>query len=246
MPRLPTFLVAAAVALAPACASAGPGGIDLSWGDCGAFGQLEHDFACNTNVAVHSMIGSALAPLPMPQLQGQVAILDLITNQPALSPWWQMGAGECRWPSGFSPLNGVYNFVGMSHCGDAWGAAAEGSVLYQSGSFDPNRARMRTMCAIPTSVAIDDVTEYYLFKLSFTSTRTVGIGACTGCADGACIVLKYVVLTQPAGVGDYTLTSPIQRAHVLWQGGGAGVVGGCPGATPARASTWGSVKSLYR
>ena len=70
--------------------------------------------------------------------------------------------------------------------------------------------------------------------------------SCAGCTDGACIVLNSIQLTQPIGVGDYTISNPILRNWVQWQGGATTITGGCPLATPTRSTTWGSVKSLYR
>jgi hypothetical protein len=53
-------------------------------------------------------------------------------------------------------------------------------------------------------------------------------------------------VTQPAGVGDYTISNTLNRNWVQWQGGAVNVTGGCPAATPTQNRTWGSVKSLYR
>jgi hypothetical protein len=89
-------------------------------------------------------------------------------------------------------------------------------------------------------------------QVIINNAKTTGTGSCAGCTDGACIVLNSVKVTQPATVHqDYTITNPLGRAYVLWQAGGAnpgsGPNGtGCPGATPTRNETWGSVKSLYR
>jgi hypothetical protein len=109
----------------------------------------------------------------------------------------------------------------------------------------PNRARIRTICAIPGSTSINGTDEYYFFKVSINNTRSTGNGSCAGCSDGACIVLNSIQVTQTAGVGDYTLTNPLTPQHIQWQGGG-NIGGQCPAATPARSATWGSVKSLYR
>jgi len=73
----------------------------------------------------------------------------------------------------------------------------------------------------------------------------VGTGSCAGCTDGACIVFTSQKLTEPLGVGDYTITSPALRQYVTFQSGGA-LGGGCPAVVPTQNRTWGSVKSLYR
>jgi 4-alpha-glucanotransferase len=110
-----------------------------------------------------------------------------------------------------------------------------------------NRARIRTVCAIVGTTSIDHVSEYYVFRVSIANVSTTGTGSCEGCTDGACIVLNRIRLTQPSGVGDYTITTPLARAHVLWQAGGSQIGGlGCPGQLPVRKATWGAVKSMYR
>jgi hypothetical protein len=86
------------------------------------------------------------------------------------------------------------------------------------------------------------------FRIS--NAHTVGAGSCSGCTDGACIVLGGVQLVQPVGVGDQNINTPLHSQYVMWQPTGSSVTGpfgtGCPAATPARNTTWGALKSLYR
>ena len=61
------------------------------------------------------------------------------------------------------------------------------------------------------------------------------------------IVLDQIKLTQPVGVGDLLLAAPADRQWIVWQCGFLGEYwsfAGCP--TPARPTTWGQVKALYR
>ena len=50
----PRVFLALACSLTLATA-ARAGGINLSWNDCGTFGQNVETFACNTNVGVHTL-----------------------------------------------------------------------------------------------------------------------------------------------------------------------------------------------
>jgi hypothetical protein len=59
-------------------------------------------------------------------------------------------------------------------------------------------------------------------------------------------VFNSILLTQPAGQGDQTVSNTLDRNWVQWQAGAASIAGGCPQATPTQNRTWGSVKSLYR
>jgi hypothetical protein len=239
---LPAFvrLLVVAAFLATASTAHAQGGINLSWNDCGSFGTLNRTFACNTNIGSHTMVGSVVSGIAMPQLNGQSSVLDMVSTRPTLSPWWQIGATGCR-PS--SAMSADFDFVSMFNCLDPWGGQALGGLNYQPGFGSPNRARIRTVCAIPGSTAITGSDEYYAFKIIFTNTQTTGTGSCPGCTDPVCFLFNSIMLTQPAWVGDYTITTPISRNIVTWQSAN---MMQCYPFDPVRNTTWGSVKTLYR
>jgi hypothetical protein len=240
-----TLLIAGAL-LCLGVSLASAGGINLSWTDCGAFGQLQKNSACNTNTGANTVVGSAISPNVIPQCVAMSAVLDLQTNQAALTPWWGFGTGGCRSgpPSALSPS---FDFTTSTFsCNDPWGGVAAGGSDYATGGGGPNRARIRLVCAVAAPIAVDDVTENYYFKVTYNMSKTVGTGACAGCTDGACIVFNSIELDQQPGLGNTEISNPIDRQYVLWQAGGGVTPGGCPQATPSRNTTWGSVKSLYR
>jgi hypothetical protein len=243
MKRLLTLLACAALTLVATSAFAG--GINLSWVDCGAFGALQRNFACNTNSGLNSAVASVVTGVDMAQLNGQASVLDMQTNQAALSNWWQFNSPGCRFASP-ALIAGNFDFTANINCLDPWGGTASGGLNYSPGFGGPNRARIRTVCAIIGSTGITGVDEYYMFKVNISNARSTGAGACAGCTDGACIVFNSILVTQPAGVGDYTISNTLLRNWVQWQGGAVNVTGGCPAATPTQNRTWGSVKSLYR
>jgi hypothetical protein len=237
------FLTSALLVVA---AVANAGGINLAWNDCGAAGQVSKTFACNTNNLLGAiMIASAVSPIDMPQFVGEESEMLIQTDQPAISPWWQLQSGGCR---GITAVACGFDFTGGPFtCIDPWSGAAAGGMNYIAGFGAPNRAQLRTIGAIPGNTQIDNVTEYYIFKITLLGAKTTGTGACAGCTDGACVVLKQINLVQQAGApgGDHLMTNPIFRQYVTWQAGGA-LGGECPGVTPTQNRTWGSVKSLYR
>jgi hypothetical protein len=242
------LMAGALLALTAGLASA-QGGINLSWTDCGTFGALQKNFACTSNTTNPGaiIVGSAVTGVQMDQLNGQASVLELQINQPSLDNWWHFETGGCR----VGGVTANFDFTASSNCLDPWTGAAAGGVSYTAGYNGPNRARIRTVCAIPGSTGITGTDEYYFFKVTILNNKTVGNGSCVGCLDGACIVFDSINVTQPLGVGDYTISAPINRAYVQWQGGASGVGqgpngSGCPGATPTHSRTWGSVKSLYR
>jgi len=239
------MVLAAAVFFGFVDSARAAGGINLSWNDCGVTGTLQKTFACSGCTLTGAiMVASAETCSEMPQLNGEESFLDVETNQAALSPWWHMEVGGCRGPTSISVS---LDFTGGPFtCLDPWSGQASGGMTYTAGYGGANRARIHTVGAIPDSAGITGIDEYYFFKLTLLAQKSTGNGSCAGCTDGACIVLNSIKLTQQAGApgGDLTLANPLIRNYVTWQLGGASI--GCPGATPTRDRTWGSVKALYR
>jgi len=246
MKRLLTLsktLLATAALTALVTSAVHAGGINLSWTDCGVAGTPNRTSACNSNTGANTLIASAIAPVVMDQLNGMAGVMDLQTNQASLSPWWHLETGGCRGTS----LSFNFNFAGGPFtCFDIWAGGASGGINATAAFGGPNRMRIRAVCAVPGSVPADNVSEMYIYSLLINMAKTTGTGNCAGCTDGACIVLNSIQLTQPIGVGDYTLANALNNNFVTWQSGGGGIAGGCPQAVPTQNKTWGSVKSLYR
>jgi len=239
-----TLLLAGAL-LALTAVTASAQGLNLSWGDCGTSGTLQRNFACNTNAGTaNTMVGSVIVGgSDMNQLNGHEGVADMQTNQAALSPWWLIGGAGCR---AASTVTGNFDFTANVNCLDIWAGGGFGGVNYVGPFGPPNRARFRTVWAVDPPVSITGTDEYYVLRLTFNNSKSTGLGSCAGCLDGACIVLNSIKMTQPlAANDDRTITNSADRQFVQWQGGG-GLGGQCPGATPTKSATWGSVKSLYR
>lgn len=230
---------------APAIVSA-QGGVNLSWDDCGAAGVEVKYFACDTNAGSSTLYVSAIAPVPMPQLNTVEVAIDIIQSQPTLSDWWQMQAGGCRTQS----LTGVFDFTGGPFsCRDIWGGTAAGGISYTPSYNGPNRPRIRGVAAVPGSVSADNSTEMYVFAFRMSHQRSAGEGACAGCTDKACFVLGYVRLTQPFGIGDEVIAHGLSRQWTFWRCPGIyGSEGNCTFScsVPVVKPSWGGIKSLYR
>lgn len=232
-------LLLTCIACAALATTASAGGMNLAWNDCGAFGQSNETFACNTNSGFHTLIASFVPPADM-SLFGTDLTIFLSTSQPALSPWWNMTTTTgCR-PTAFS-TNSIFT-SGPFNCVDPWNGSAAGGQLYTYQYLgDLQTARIRANNAVPGSVPVLAGTEYYDMNLLIGNQKTVG-GACAGCADGICIVLQTMTLAGPSGNPLYVLTSPVVSQFVTFQSSAPS----CPAATPTRSSTWGQLKSLYR
>jgi len=222
-------------------------GINLSWSDCGAAGQLNATFDCNSNAgAPFTAVGSFIPPAGIANFLGIAAQIDITTDQATLPDWWQHGTGFCRGTTGLA-VN--FDFTsGPFTCTDFFGGQAAGGFAYDVGFGNPNRARFRIQCAVPidNKGPVDPANEYYAFKANFLRPKTTGAGSCAGCSNPACLVLNEIQLFQPPdAANDPRITNPASRQYITWQTPPTGPAG-CPLTTPTRNSTWGQVKSLYR
>lgn len=253
MRRLALFLL---LLVSATVVHAGP--VNLRWTDCwGDGGPMNMSFACDTNLGTHWMVGSFVSPQAVQGVNGNEISIDLAVAGGSLPPWWQFkNTGSCR-PTSLSfsavvPASAV-------NCRDWTGGAAVGGIAaYYVDFWGPGSARVLIAMAVPSASAADIVAnqEYFSFVLSINHAKTVGTGACAGCDLGACIALKTIRLTTnnltPVTLSPGTGSIGSDDRLVTWQGG-AGVVSqpnpaylNCPLATPARTSTWGAVKALYR
>jgi len=225
-------------------------GINLSWNDCGTFGQDIETFVCNTNNGVHTLVASFVQSTPITQMNALESQIDLQVADAALVPWWDFTAATgCR----KTLFNASADFVsGPYNCVDPWQGQATGGQDFTPNFGAPNRARIRIIFAVPpgSEFPIDDVSQYYGYKVVIKNTKTVGTGSCGGCSTPACIVLDYIRIDQPPGVGDYVITQPLERFNVGWQcpsypsTEGLVCFNSCP--VPAKRPSWGGIKSLYR
>jgi len=247
-------VTAAVLAVALTSTSAPAEGLNLSWDDCGTHGVQQRAFACDTNAGSNTIVGSFVAGAYLTAVTGAEAVMDLNSSSPALPNWWMQRTGSCRAGS----LNGNFDFTaGPFNCFDYWQGGAIGAITQDPP--DGNRVRIKGVFALPTDDSrigpIAEGTEVYAFKAVITNARTTGLGACSGCDAGACIVFHHILLYQPPpDHSNYYLSAPADRQFVTWQ---------CPGdiqivdpgigqfchldcPTPAGSRTWGQIKQLYR
>lgn len=249
------ILCAALLVTTAGLASAGTGGaINLGWLDCPNQGSyaLTRTFACNTNTGGgHIMIGTFVAPAAgFPATTGFASVMDLQTAG-AAAPWWDLRASL---PAGCRPasMTSSFDFTGgPGNCFDYWQGGAVGG--HSANQPAGNRVRLLATAALPAGdsriVPIDPGTEVYTFRLTLNNAKTVGLGACGGCSQEACIVFNSMLVTQVPGTpgGNTTISLPGTAAHVIWQGWTTGVpTEQCPALTPAKSRTWGSIKAIYR
>ena len=102
------------------------------------------------------------------------------------------------------------------------------------------------MAAFLSAALLDPAATYYAARLVIRHTLTTGTTVCAGCSGPACLVLNSILLRRQPGAigGDVAVTTPGpgDANWATWQGG----AGANCASVPARAVTWGRVKSLYR
>lgn len=246
-------------------ASAASAQINLAWRNChavtaGTTSALQNvSYACDGNGLPNSNqqrgVMSFLAPPNVTQFVGTQMVLDIQTDQASLPDYWRLGLGECRDGSFAFPvsLSGVGN---TTTCRNPWaGGGLGGGFQYTSEFESPARARVLMAFARDTEVPLIANQQYIAGMFTIDTIKdfddgSIGTGQCDGCAAPACLVLNEVDVLQTAGQTPpaqdiYVLTAQATRRWVTWQGG-AVPGGGCPGATPSKSATWGSVKALYR
>ena len=233
------------LAMTASIAGAAPG-MSLRWDACfGDGGTTNRNFACNTNVGVHSLRGSFVVG-DDPQLtyvfraSGIAAVVDIATASTVLPGWWEIkNPGSCRQ---FALSIQAYDGV---HCFDwALGQASMFIAGYDHGVPAPNAARIKILNAVVVDdLELDGGKEYTAFALNINNAGTVGT-TCSGCTVPACIELKRIQVDGRTSL-PLVLTGPANQSshYVTWQGG-AGA--NCPAVTRTTVSSWSEVKSLYR
>jgi hypothetical protein len=229
-------LVGILVALSAGSAMAA--GTNLAWNDClSGGGLLDRTVAC-TNTGTGTMYASFVPPAGVNDCGATDAAIDVVTPNPMVTGSWWL-AGTIRWGAA----------IGSSGSGACPGWADAAPTGGQP--FGPNiaqtvpggnRLRIRfVISTLPTEEqALDSAIEYHNHTVSLKfSSGTLNNAECTA---GAAIGVTRLEIQSPT-VATIALTSPQQTNCITFRGGG-GLT--CPGATPVKKATWGSIKALYR
>ncbi len=242
-------LVACALATTALPATSAPA-INLAWNDCidGATATLNKNFACDTNDGADVMFASYIAPDSIRYFSSVECSFEFLQQDcEATVAWWHIqGAGQCR--NGAGVLNG--DFASSTNACVDYGAVAVGGLsafAYDVGN--PGRSVGGGIVAVttPNRGELTPEAHYYGLSLRISHLKTVGTDPCAGCSVPMCIRLTRVRIRQYLGGGPtpVDITTIGTRAYVTFQSSGDAICA-ADGCTPARRSTWGSVKALYR
>lgn len=218
------------------------GGINLFWDDCSVAGLRLRTFACNTNTGpAFTMVFSVIPSVEMPQFVAADLRIDALVQAATLPPWWQAATGQCR--AGAISASFDPNTFPNLDCPDIWGGALPLFAQQIEPGYLANAFRIRAAGALAAPSPITAAmlgTELNVCTVSILRSHSTGADACAGCLAGVCFVGTQCVLQQPAGVGDYYVTTPATNNFIDFQ------ISTYECYTPTRNRTWGAVKGLYR
>jgi hypothetical protein len=226
------------------------GGVNLAWGTlCYTENRVSStNFACdvNTSAGDRTMTVSFMLDWPMPDMIGVDWRIVGQSDAPDLPDWWKLGAApECR--AGMVTFNSDYAAVGDEICMDWTAAAGSGPTNYTwAGNQVSFEARTAIASSSPYAAAAGQ--EYYAGGVTILNGRTVGQDACAGCAVGMTFFLETVTATGDLGHEEY-LQFPLPGGNqgLCWNDPQSYPFGWvCDQVVPARNTTWGRVKGLYR
>lgn len=246
-----SLLLVASAPLASAQVIGSPGGVNFSWDDCAAAGVVAaKTFACGVNTGASRMVVSFDPSQQLNDFIGVEVVIDLQSDTPALPDWWQFfNTGSCRQ----NALNAGFDWSVLPSVGSACADPYEGTISLGGlaaycvvgancvdAPTDLAKARIKVGAAVADGHVITADTEYYAAYVTMTNVKTVGTGACAGCATGVTIVLNEVKAAGLSGpyIRNYL---PMQNQCLTFNSGTVPCA-----SLPARNTTWGQVKSLYR
>jgi hypothetical protein len=242
------------------------GGVNLTWStSCWTNDPVVlKSFACNTNASKSwAMTASFMPDADVTDFVGIEMWLEGLSYLTTLPDWWKVGSCGARTASFHADKSGAADEV----CVDWASAGVCEEFTY---TWDTNRAHVYAAAVLDTNHPAELLAgvEYYAGTVQIQNGATVGTGSCGGCSTGMKWGLAEIDVLQRDGTRT-RLTYPLGGGNqcIDWQSTGAFV-----GCTPicvvpfcvapsrnslatltapcqpvrARASTWGSIKSLYR
>jgi hypothetical protein len=232
--------------------------VRLRWNNCFGVGTnaINKNYLCDgsLNGVPQRGVFSFTSPASMNEFVGIQGVLDFTTTEAQLPDWWRLGVGECR--EGNFNYPGSFTGVGnTTTCLNPWTGANTGggwAYYYQNKGDNPDTptpwpgyGRIKFAFARDNSKVLVNGTHYVAGVFSIDTFGDDG--SCAGCALPACLVQNSVELYQVSGSPpqDIYYLSAGANSYITWQGG-AVPGSGCPGSTPSKSKTWGSVKALYR
>jgi hypothetical protein len=245
-------LGAALLAFVSGAGAAQAAGIAATWNRCQEDGGSTVRFVpCNSNTGKNEIVSAFSPPAGITSLRQVVATYRICPTSHTLPAWWDFfNPGSCRQSSlQWAP----YGYSSTGTCVDPWdGVPVTGSVVSygpEPGS-DLYRLVAETHTVDGSGVAVDPydgLQSYEAVRLAIDYAGTTGDGACAGCLQPVVLMLTQLELKMADGSPSIMLTTNYSgygtSTPLNWQPNSGPY---CLYTVPTRASTWGSLKSLYR
>ncbi|MBI5170946.1 MAG: hypothetical protein HZA61_15760 [Candidatus Eisenbacteria bacterium] len=236
---------ALACALALVAGPAFADDLSLRWNECPEGGGLaQRTSGCGNPLAVEHLVTSLQLSAPVDSVVAIEMVVDLVSSSATLPDWWQFGSGGCN--SG--ALSASADFSALGACSDPFsgtGVAVVQTWFVTQPRGGANMARMIVTTSVLASqqTTIGAGAPYYGADIRMTHARSSGASACAGCATAVCLVFNSAQLIRhPAAVPAEVTVLPSGASNTAaWQGN----FSNCS-LVPARNTTWGAIKSLYR
>jgi hypothetical protein len=252
---VPALLLALALTSVAPAPAAGGGALNFSWspdGNCVHPLVTNRTFACNTNSASFTAVGSVhLLYDAVPQFWGIEATISCQSEGP-LPAWWQAyDSGSCRATSAMARTTSV----AAGGCKNPWPVTPMGGISAWQTALNPpsghvlpaNRLLIQVVFVMPTTrIDLGANQEFNAFQLVLDANHAVddpaaGIVACAGCGMGVALTLSWMNLFYGSS-SVVAIASPHVDNCITWQSSAAE----CWNSTPARNTTWGAIKAFYR
>jgi len=260
--RKSVLMAGALLALTATAAAAD--GTEIAWTACrgsvAPVAAITRTLACTaTTTTSGSSVFPSFVVSGTTALLAANVIVDYQVADIAMPCWWDFGTSaspNLRFPALI--IDDVAPGVDATDpdnvfeigCGGSSGFYFNGKSGGAGGGINPdlsgNRRRIKAAAFLPGVTGADasgNGIQQHTVRIRITNQFTGG--GCLGCLTPACLIVNEILLEQVLPAPDVSLVSPVSAGSniISWQGG---VGTDCPGATPTRNATWGSVKALYR
>lgn len=221
--------------------------LHLRWNECALGGGLAQRVSgCNNPLAVEHLLAGFELSAAVDSVVALEIVIDVVVESASLPSWWQFQPGGCN----AGALTASADFSGFGACADPFESQAV--ALVQTWAPGQPRGASNTSRLIVTSSVLASqranlgpATPYYAADVRFAHSRSSGAGVCSGCPVPGCLVLNSVQLIRHPGAVPASVFVQASGSGspnwAAWQGSFSECA-----LVPARNTTWGAIKSLYR
>jgi hypothetical protein len=236
-------VVAYTIAATSASTCAHAAGLSIAWEDCRlGSGLANQAYGCQSELVELQLYPAFVLEADVDSVYAFELVIDVDVAAAELPAWWRMESGGCR-ANGWSA-----DITAASSCGDPWQgqgvAAFQGWLPGEPGGVARHGRLLIAVAASPgTWATLAPDVAWTAARVLLRTNKTL---TCGGCSTPACLVFNSILLRRLPGTSVETVTLSVPESagaeRISWQGGS----GADCQSVPARRTTWGAVKSLYR